>query len=309
MINIIGKRDFTYVLSLLLVALSIGALITWGVKPGIDFVGGTEMEFSRTETTEISKDIICEKIDGGCDSSFTILLSETEDGKTFFVRYKNSDEAFNQKVIAAISEVDPEIQQLKTDFIGATISEQLKNNATKAVLFAVVAILLYIAWAFRKISVPVSSWYYGIGAVVALAHDIIITLGIFAVLGRFVGIEVGVPFVAALLTILGYSVNDTIVVFDRIRENVLRTRSLKDFEGLVNKSLNETIARSINTSLTVVIVLIPMILFGGETLFNFSLALLVGVIFGTYSSIFVATAIIVTIYNIQKNKVHNVSNN
>jgi len=126
------------------------------------------------------------------------------------------------------------------------------------------------------------------------------TRGIFATLGHFYGVEVGVPFVAALLTILGYSVNDTIVVYDRIRENVLRTRSIADFEGLVNKSLNETIARSFNTSFTVVLVLVPIILFGGETLFNFSLALLIGVLFGTYSSMFIATALIVSIYKMQK---------
>lgn len=298
--NIIDKRKYTYIFSLTLVIISVVTLALWGIKPGIDFVGGTEMEFAVREDLELTRDVVCEKIEGGCESSFTVLASQRDGKKTFFVRYKNSDEVFNQKVITAITEIDPDMQQLKADFIGATISQQLKSNATKAIIFAVGAILLYIAWAFRKVSVPVSSWYYGIGAVTALAHDIIITLGVFAILGHYWGLEVGIPFIAALLTILGYSVNDTIVVYDRIRENVLKTRSIENFEELVNKSLNESLARSINTSFTVIIVLVPMILFGGETLFNFSLALLIGVVFGTYSSIFIATALIVTTYNMQK---------
>jgi len=301
MLNIITKRKYTYIASAVLIGLSVFAIAMWGIKPGIDFVGGTRMEFTVSEGKEITRDILCEKIENGCEDNFTVSYSDGEHGKTVFIQFKQSDEAFNQQVIAAVATLDDNSKQLKADFIGATVSKQLKSNSTKAIIFAIVAILFYIAWAFRKVSVPVSSWYYGTGAVAALAHDIIITLGIFAVLGQFFGVEVGVPFVAALLTILGYSVNDTIVVYDRIRENVLRTRSINNFEELVNKSLNESLARSINTSFTVVLVLVPIILFGGESLFNFSLALLIGVLFGTYSSMFIATALIVSIYNVRKN--------
>ena len=301
MLNIIEKRKYTYVLSAFLIGMSVFAIAMWGIKPGIDFVGGTLMEFKIGDDKEISRDSLCEKIEDGCDDNFTVSASQSDHGKSIIIRYKQSNEEFNQKVFAAVVELDENATQLKADFIGATVSKQLKSNAAKAIIFAIIAILLYIAWAFRKVSVPVSSWYYGFGAVAALTHDIIITLGIFAALGRFAGIEVGVPFVAALLTILGYSVNDTIVVYDRIRENVLRTRSISDFEGLVNKSLNESLARSFNTSFTVVLVLVPIILFGGDTLFNFSLALLIGVLFGTYSSMFIATALVVSIYNVQKN--------
>jgi preprotein translocase subunit SecF len=302
MINIIQKRKYTYFFSGILVLLSILAIVVWGLKPGIDFVGGTLMEFKIDDNNNITRDELCNQIEGGCGDNLTISASTGEHGKSVIIRYKESDEDFNQKVISAVSDLDDNATQLKADFIGATISGQLKDNAVKAIIFAVIAILIYIAIAFRKVSVPVSSWYYGIGAVTALAHDIIITVGIFAMLGHFFDIEIGVPFVAALLTILGYSVNDTIVVYDRIRENVLKSRSLDDFEGLVNKSLNETMARSINTSFTVVLVLVPIILFGGGSLFNFSLALLIGVLFGTYSSIFIATALIVSIYNIKKYK-------
>ncbi len=298
--DIISKRKYAYIFSGTFVFVSVVAIALWGLKLGIDFVGGTEMEFKINDEVSITKETLCEKIDGGCSNDFTVLESQSEHGKSIFVRYKNSDETFNQKVLAAVTGIDATATQLKSDFIGATVSSQLKSNAAKAILFSIVAILLYIAWAFRKISVPVSSWYYGISAVVALAHDIIVTIGAFAILGHFLDQEIGVPFIAALLTILGYSINDTIVVYDRIRENVLKTRSIANFETVVNKSLNETLARSINTSMTVIIVLIPMVLFGGVSLFSFSLALLIGVAFGTYSSIFVATSLVVTIYRLQK---------
>jgi preprotein translocase subunit SecF len=161
-------------------------------------------------------------------------------------------------------------------------------------VFSIIGIAVYIALAFRRVSYPISSWEYGWGAVIALGHDILITVGVFSVFGKFLGVEVGVPFVAALLTILGYSVNDTIVVYDRIRENLLRGRTKGDFESTVNRSVNETMSRSINTSLTVIIVLIALALYGGESIRWFAIALLVGVGFGTYSSIFVASALLVT---------------
>ncbi|MFA5985921.1 MAG: protein translocase subunit SecF [Parcubacteria group bacterium] len=300
MIDFIEKRKYFYAFSGTLAFLSVLAIALWGLKLGIDFVGGTEMEFKIGDDVSITKDVLCAKIEGGCASDFTVLESQSEHGRSIFVRYKSSDEVFNQKVLAAVKEIDSTTVQLKSDFIGAMVSTQLKSNAAKAILFSIIAILLYIAWAFRKISVPVSSWYYGISAVVALAHDILITIGVFAFLGHFYDHEIGVPFIAALLTILGYSINDTIVVYDRVRENMLKTRAVSNFHDMVNKSLNETLARSINTSMTVIIVLIPMVLFGGESLFNFSLALLIGVAFGTYSSIFVATALVVTIYHMQQ---------
>lgn len=301
MLQIIDKRKYAYVFSSILIGISVFAVTMWGIVPNSDFTGGTTVEFSISPDADISRDAICEKIEQSCGDSLVVQGSEQDGERRIIVKYKESNEEFNQMVLAAVTAIDEGAEQIKVDFTGAVVSEQLKGNAVKAIIYAVVAILLYIAWAFRKVSVPVSSWYYGTGAVIALAHDIIITLGVFAFLGKFWGVEVGVPFVAALLTILGYSVNDTIVVYDRIRENVLRTRAIKNFDALANKSINESLARSINTSFTVVLVLVPIIFFGGEALFTFSLALLIGVIFGTYSSIFVATALIVTTYSMQKN--------
>jgi len=148
----------------------------------------------------------------------------------------------------------------------------------------------------------VGSWEYGFGAIIALVHDILITIGVFSVLGQWYGVEIGVPFIAALLTILGYSVNDTIVVYDRIRENLLRSSHKEDFEIIVNRSINETIARSFNTSFTVIITLLAIVLFGGESIQSFALAILIGVTFGTYSSIYVASALLVTRYKMKMQK-------
>ena len=159
------------------------------------------------------------------------------------------------------------------------------------ILLILVIIIIYIALAFKKVSKPIASWKYGIAAIVALFHDVLITLGVFAILGRFLGVEVNTPFVAAILTVLGYSVNDTIVVFDRIRENL--PRSEEDFEGTVNTSINQTLTRSINTSLTTLLVLLSILFWGGNTIRDFVLALSIGVFIGTYSSIFVASPLLV----------------
>ncbi len=304
MLNIISKRKYTYIFSLICIFASVIAIALWGLELGRDFTGGTLMEYTVMLDKNLSREVLCEKIEGGCPTDLTVVVKEQhESDAIYIIQYQQAEEIFNQKVIAAIKSIDETAVQNKIEFTGSVISGQMRNNAIKAIIFATIAILLYIAWAFRNISVPVSSWYYGIGAVVALAHDIFITVGVFSVLGHFTDIKIEVPFIAALLTILGYSVNDTIVVYDRIRENILKSRSIGNFEELTNRSLNETLARSINTSLTVIIVLVALVSLGGESLFNFSLALLIGITYGTYSSIFVASALIVTIYNMQiKNK-------
>lgn len=292
MLQIINKRKYAYIFSATMIVLSVAVLFIWGLKLGIDFKGGTLMEVQFSSEVPNVQDIQGKAEELNLNS----LTIQPSENNTAILRYMASDEELNEKVIKKLKEFDENVKQLKVDFIGASISKQIKKNALMAIIFAVIAIALYIAWAFRKVSYPIPSWQYGLGAVIALAHDIIITLGIFVILGRFWEIEVGVPFVAALLTILGYSVNDTIVVYDRIRENILRSGAKENFENLVNKSLNETLARSINTSLTVVVVLLAVIFFGGETIKFFSVALLAGIVFGTYSSIFVASALLVSSY-------------
>jgi len=177
--------------------------------------------------------------------------------------------------------------------IGPVIGEEIKKKAWVAIFFTVIAIVLYIAYVFRKVSKPVASWKYGIAAIVALVHDIVIITGLFSILGHFFGTEVNSLFITALLTILGFSVNDTIVVFDRTRENLNKHYS-QDFEKIVNDSVNSSITRSVNTSLTTLLILLALFFFGGETIKDFVLALIAGVVVGTYSSIFVASPIIVS---------------
>ncbi len=295
MLAIISKRKYFYFLSGTLVALSLVVLFTWGLKFGIDFTGGTQMNI-RFEKQIPSKDKIQKYLKPLKLDSLTIQLA---DNNQAILKYKNSNDKINTQVLEAIKKENPQATRLSVDFIGSSVSDQLKKNAVEAIILAVFGIALYISWAFRKVSYPIRSWKYGIGAIIALAHDIIITIGVFVLLGRYFGIEVGVPFIAALLTILGYSVNDTIVVYDRIRENLTKASSKEDFENIVNRSLNETLARSINTSFTVIIVLLAVIFLGGISIKYFSIALLIGVVFGTYSSIYVASALMVTIYKQQ----------
>lgn len=201
------------------------------------------------------------------------------------------DETINVEPITKTAEKN--IEEKRFDSIGPVIGGELKNSAVWAIIVALIAIVLYIGWAFRKISRPVSSFKYGIVATIALFHNVIITLGVFSILGHFYNVEIGVPFVAAILAILGYSVNDTIIVFDRTRENLLKS-GIDDFEEVVNKSVNETLVRSLNTSFTTLLILFALYLFGGETIKYFVVALLVGIAFGTYSSIFIASPLLVS---------------
>ena len=296
--SLIQKRKYAYWFSGVLTVLSIMAVSTWGLRLGIDFKGGTLMEvkFSDGSVPQI-KDAQTSLESLGLHS---LTLQPT--GSTgMIIRYLASDENVNEQVLAELKKFDDKTELVRVDFIGASVSNQIKQDAFKALATAIIGIILYIAWAFRKVSYPVSSWYYGIMANVALFHDLMITVGIFSVLGHFFGVEIGASFIAALLTILGFSVHDTIVVYDRIRENLMRSRAKENFETVVNRSLNETIARSFNTSFTVMVVLLSIALYGGESIKYFSLALLIGVAAGTYSSIYVASALLVTGYE-WKNK-------
>ncbi len=297
MINIIDKRKYFYAFSLTITIISLIALSGWGLKLGKDFTGGTRM------TIQLSQEIETQKIhDGLNELSLSELTIQKSQNNTVIIGYASSDEANNEKVREKLKSLDENFKEIKTEFTGSSVSDQIKKNAFLAVILANIGIGIFIAWAFRKVSRPIPSWQYGIGAVVALIHDILITVGVFAFLGKFHGIEVGVPFIAALLTILGFSVHDTIVVYDRIRENLLRSSSKENFEEIVNKSLNETLARSINTSLTVLLVLAAIVMFGGDSIRYFSVALLVGIFFGTYSSIFVASSLLVTSYKFKMKK-------
>jgi len=295
MYNIISKTKYTYIFSITLTVLSVISLFLWGLKFGIDFTGGTKMEVKFENSLPTKQDIQ----DTLASLNLKSLTVQGTNSNSLIVSYASNADTVNQDVWGAIGKKYPNSIQLSADFRDSSVSGELKSKSLWALFWAVVGIMAYIAWAFRKVSQPVESWKYGAGAVIALIHDVLITVGIFSVLGHFAGMEVGVPFIAALLTILGFSVHDTIVVYDRTRENLLRSSSKEKFPEIVNRSLNETLVRSINTSLTVLMTLLAIYIFGGESIKSFALALLVGVTFGTYSSIFIASALLVTIYKFQ----------
>lgn len=295
MFNIISKTKYAYIFSITLTVLSVLSLIFWGLRFGIDFTGGTLMEIKFTgnipENIKIEETLKEANLQG--------LTIQKTGSDSVIIRYASESDTVNREAFKKISEKYEDAKQMRVEFINSSISKELKKKSLWAIFWAILGILIYISWAFRKVSRPVESWKYGAGAVIALVHDILITVGVFSVLGHYNGVEVGVPFIAALLTILGFSVHDTIVVYDRTRENLIRGYSKENFPEVINRSLNETLIRSINTSLTVIITLLAIYIFGGESIRHFSLALLVGVTFGTYSSIFVASALLVTIYKFQ----------
>ena len=291
MYKLIQKRVYAYWISGALMIVSIWALFQWGLLLGLDFRGGTLLEVSYSEDKVPAVELVQTELDTLSLQSLTIQPTGTQG---FIVRYLASDENSNDQVLAKLKSFDDQLSVVQSDFIGASVSDQIKKNAVQALIAAIIAIACYIAYAFRKVSRPVSSWGYGIQAVVALIHDVLLTLGVFAFLGHFYRVEVNAPFIAALLTILGFSVHDTIVVYDRIRENLLRGRGKESFETTVNRSLNETLARSLNTTFTVLFVLAALIFFGGESIRSFSLALFIGIASGAYSSFYIASALLVT---------------
>ncbi len=299
--SIIPKRKLWFTISSTLIVLSVLSMIAWGLRPAIDFTGGSllEVKFHQNVPTsdEIKNKVAELELDGD------IVVQPTgEDG--MIIRMKPDDEETHQKVVEKLkesfnTEQEQNLEEMRFESIGPAIGAELKKKAIVSVVLVLIAIVLYIAWAFRKVSWPIASWKYGVIAIIALFHDIIITIGVFAVLGRFMNLEVGLPFVAALLTILGYSVNDTIVVFDRVRENLAK-HGKGNFEDLVNRSVNQTLVRSMNTSITTLLILFVIFLFGGASIKFFVLALLIGVILGTYSSIFIASPLLVVWKRISK---------
>lgn len=301
MFPIIEKRKIPFTLSVLLVIASFVLLFTIGLKPGLDFTGGTLYAFSfsenRPEVTEVQQSL------GGL-SLGSMVLQQTGD-KGYLLKTRFVTEAEHQSILSTLRQSfekqNNKVVEDSIETIGPSVSSELRTAAAKTGIAVVLGIIFYIAYSFRRVSRPIASWKFGVAAVVALVHDVIITMGIFVLLGHYIGVEVDVPFVVAMLTILGYSVNDTIVVFDRIREKLIRS-SGKSFAETVNIAVNETIARSINTSLTVMLTLLALFFFGGESIHYFALALIIGVFFGTYSSIFVASSLLVSWEMWEKNR-------
>ena len=279
----------------MIVASAVFSVSFFGLNFGIDFTGGAITEISYPSERP-SKEVLEERLSHLPIGGFSIRPTD-DDG--YILRTRDLSEEERIGVLETLSlNGEREVVQERFNSIGPTIGSELRNKAFVAIGIVVVAIILFVAFVFRKVSEPVSSWKYGIVAIIALIHDVLVPVGIFAFLGYAVGAEIDILFVMALLAILGYSVNDTIVVFDRVRENLRLNRehgSKEEFELTVGKSLSQTYTRSINTSLTTLFVLLALFFFGSEATQNFALVLATGVIAGTYSSIFLATPLLVAI--------------
>ncbi|MEK7545971.1 MAG: protein translocase subunit SecF [Patescibacteria group bacterium] len=294
MLRITHHRRKYYFLSAALTGLSLAAWLAWGLKPGIDFTGGSLLEVGFAGERPGVEEVVATAIASTGSEELT-AQPLGEDGMV--LRMPPLEEAGHQKLFAdlqtAYGKDGVTIEEKRFESIGPLIGEELRKKTVYALVGAIIAIVLYITYAFRRVSHPVASWKYGTATVVALAHDVMIPVGVFSALGHFHGVEVGAWIVTALLTVLGFSVHDTIVVFDRIRENLSRARR-ESFEDVVNRSLNETLGRSINTSLTVLLVLFATYFLGGETTRNFVLTMIVGIGTGVYSSIFLASPLLVS---------------
>ncbi len=288
--HLAGKRKLWFAISAAMLLPCIVALIVWGLKFGIDFTGGSawEIQLGQDVSTEEISRILTEN--GRPEA--TVQQVGDEDEHRYLIRLGELQEGSAEKdmlseALTTLGPLDPAGESLDT--VGASIGNSIRDRSVLAVGAASIGILVYIAYAFRNTQNPL---LYGVCAIVAMLHDAIFVLGVFAILGRFADVEVDALFITALLTIIGFSVHDTIVVFDRIREN-LQAKTEDSFEEIVNYSIGQTLVRSVNTSITVIITLLALLLFGGSTTREFVLALLIGVTVGTYSSIFNAAQLLV----------------
>ncbi|MFH1451184.1 MAG: protein translocase subunit SecF [bacterium] len=285
-IPFIKYRKLYYFLSFILVSSSIAFLFVFGLKPGIDFTGGSLIEIQFSQAVPENA-IIENKL---ADLDLGQITFQPIGEKGLLLRLKHIDEETHQEILSRIGDA----QEQRFETIGPLVGKELEKKTRTAIILSLLAIIAYIAFAFRKISYPIKSWQFGIAALVALFHDIVIPLGVFSLLGKLYGVEMTIPLVAALLTVLGYSISDTVVVFDRIRENLLKREKKASFDEIVNTSLNQTLVRSASTGLSVFFTLFAIYFFGGDSLKYFSLILIIGIICGTYSSIFIASPLIVS---------------
>ncbi len=278
--DILGKRRTWYLISLSVIFIGLLFLGVRGLNLGIDFQGGTLLEFKFDQ--EISSEAVREVLEEA-DIAIDSKIQQTgeDDFHGVIIRAKELTAEEIVTVQDKLTQAFPSTEMLRTEMVGPIIGQELRNKAFLALILASLAIVIYISFRFE--------FRFAIVAIIALLHDVIITLGIFAILGR----EINTPFVAALLTIIGYSINDTIVIFDRIREN-MKLMHKTPFIELANKAVVDTLPRSINTSLTTLLVILAIYFFGGASIQTFMLALFIGMFAGTYSSIFIASPLLVT---------------
>jgi len=288
-LHVTKLRWVWYVLSGIMVGGSIFCLAFWGLRQGIDFTGGSLMalRFGQRPTPVAMQ----QTLDGANLDLGSVVIQPVAD-TDMQIRLKHLDEEQHQQLSQAIQKAYPGTTELRFDAIGPVVGQELRQKAIQGLFIALLAILLYVAIVFRKVSAPVKSWKYGVVTIFTAFHDVIVPVGVFCILGHFYGWEIGTNFIAAILTILGYSITDTIVVLDRVRENLQKRTG--SFEDIVEASVHQTFLRSFNTSVATLLTLTAIYLFGGTSLREFTLTLIIGIAVGTYSSIFIASPLLVS---------------
>jgi preprotein translocase subunit SecF len=298
--NLTRYNNFFFILPVVLSVVALVALLVWPPKLSLDLAGGSLIQVTYPDGRPALDKVVA--------AISPLNLGEVRVQPTGTNSYTLRERSLNAQEKVALEQSLGQLGPMQEDLftsISPTIGTELLNKGLIALAMVTIAIILFIAFAFRHVSKPVASWKYGVVAIVTLVHDVLIPVGLFAVLGHFLGAEIDSLFIVALLTILGISINDTIVVFDRIRENLSRNERAnrhEDFAGVVGRSITQTLARSINTSLTVVIVLLALVFVGPLATRDFALTLTVGMIAGTYSSIFLAAPLLVLWNRLSGNK-------
>lgn len=294
MINFIKHKNIFLSFTAAVVIGCLGLLAVYGLKPSIEFTGGsiTEIEYKDARP---SNEAIMEKIGGLGIKDISIYSVED---KGISIRTEAIDDATHTKLLQALDGTGGYTEK-SFDMIGPVIGRELTSKMTLLVVVSLLAMLIYIAIAFRNVPGPVSPWIYGAASFLILIHDVLVPLGVFSFLGKNYGIQITIPIITALLTVVGYAINNVIVVYDRIRENLVRDRK-SSFDEIADKSINQTLTRQINTSIATLIPVFAIYFYGGLSLKYFALALILGIVTGTYSSVFLASQVLVAWLNLKK---------
>jgi preprotein translocase subunit SecF len=295
-INFIKHRKIYFFISGILIIGSLVSIFLFGLNPGNDFTGGSILEIEYQKNRPSNQEIR-ESLNGLNLGDFSV---QPAGEKGLILKMKDISEEIHQQIIQKLGEGE-EIKELRFESIGPVVGQELRNKTRNIVILSLLAMFVYIAIAFSQLSWPAKSWQYGVASLFILFHDILIPLGVFSLLGKYYGVQITIPIIVALLTIIGYAINNVVVVYDRLRENVLKLRRREEtFEEITNKAINQTLTRQINTSLTTLLPLLFIFFMGGETLKYFALTLILGIITGLYSSIFLAGPILVSWLKIGK---------
>lgn len=294
-INFLKFSKIYYAIFGVLALLSVILIIAWGLNLGIDLKGGAVMEVSFNQGERPLNNVLQEKL---LSLDLGEIIIQPKGQSDIILRTKDITPYQHQQILQAINEISLS-QETQFESIGPVLGKEIKDKTNLLIVVSLACLLLYIAIAFRKVSWPIASWQYGLISTICLAADVLLTIGILVVLGRTQNVQFNIPIITAILTILGYTINDKVIVFDRVRENLLRHRKA-DFKALVNDSLNQTLGRSLSTGFCALIVLIFLFFLGGETLKFFALTLILGIVVGTFSSLFLASSLLVSFYQLRK---------